>query len=235
MQETCMISDYAALLAGKLSFDPLLSRRVREEVEDHLCEAVAASAACDMREAERLAIARFGDPHAIAAQLALAALAKHSRKMGVALVMLVAGVYTVMKARIAWYTATQWTLHGDFKGAGNVVGLLDARAFWLSVILGVLAFGYIHSRRVTVDFRPACRRQLGRFLLLCAAAATALIVSVIGDGLLTVFRLLRAEMSTAFLIPIGSMAIEFACVGILIFHIRAVARRTSRTAILLST
>ena len=42
MQETGMIAAYAELLAGKLDFNPSLSRRVRQEVQDHLWEAAAA-------------------------------------------------------------------------------------------------------------------------------------------------------------------------------------------------
>ena len=39
MQESGMIAAYAELLAGKLDFNPSLSRRVRQEVQDHLWEA----------------------------------------------------------------------------------------------------------------------------------------------------------------------------------------------------
>jgi hypothetical protein len=58
-----MISAYLESLAGALSFDRSLSRCVRQEVEDHLWEAVAADPISDRLEAERRAIANFGDPH----------------------------------------------------------------------------------------------------------------------------------------------------------------------------
>jgi hypothetical protein len=57
-----VISDYLDSLVGALSFDRPLSGRVRQEVEDHLREAVAADPAGDGPEAERRAIANFGDP-----------------------------------------------------------------------------------------------------------------------------------------------------------------------------
>jgi hypothetical protein len=57
-----VISEYVDVLAARLSFDRSLSRRVRQEVEDHLREAVAVDPAGSALEAERRAIARFGDP-----------------------------------------------------------------------------------------------------------------------------------------------------------------------------
>ena len=41
MRQPSPIADYAAALARELAFDVSLSRRVRQEVEDHLWEAVA--------------------------------------------------------------------------------------------------------------------------------------------------------------------------------------------------
>ena len=89
MQESGMISAYAEMLAGKLSFDRSLSRGVRQEVEDHLWEAVAADPAGNETEAQRRAIANFGDPHVIAAQLAAAWLAKQTRKVGIAVILVI--------------------------------------------------------------------------------------------------------------------------------------------------
>jgi 3-dehydroquinate synthetase len=61
-----VISDDFVSLAGALSFDRSLSRCVQQEVEDHLREAVAADPSGDRLEAERRAIANFGDPHVTA-------------------------------------------------------------------------------------------------------------------------------------------------------------------------
>ena len=63
-----MIPDYVETLVRELDFDRSLSRSVRQEVEDHLWEAVAADSTGDMLEAQRRAIADFGDARAIAAQ-----------------------------------------------------------------------------------------------------------------------------------------------------------------------
>ena len=98
-----MISDYLESLVGALSFDRSLSARVRQEAEDHLREAVAADPSGDGPEAERRAIANFGDPHVIAAQFAVVSLAKHTKRVGVAIILVIAGVSIAMKARVAWY------------------------------------------------------------------------------------------------------------------------------------
>ena len=75
-----MISDYVERLARELAFDPSLAQRLRREVEDHLREAAAADPAGGGPEAERRAIANFGDPRAIAAQFAVVSLGKQARE-----------------------------------------------------------------------------------------------------------------------------------------------------------
>src|SRR6202035_279052 len=65
-----IISDYLDTLSRELSFDTLLAQRVRQEVEDHLSEAVAAEPEDDSGAAQRRAIRNFGDPRAIASEYA---------------------------------------------------------------------------------------------------------------------------------------------------------------------
>ena len=86
MQESGMIAAYAELLAGKLAFNPSLSRRVRQEVQDHLWEA-AGGASANGREAVQRAIANFGDPHVIATQFATAWLARQTWKVGITVIL----------------------------------------------------------------------------------------------------------------------------------------------------
>jgi hypothetical protein len=93
MQESGMIAAYAELLAGRLDFNPSLSRRVRQEVQDHLWEAAAAGPPGNGREAAQRAIAKFGDPHAIAAQFAAAWLARQTWKVGVTVILVIGGVF----------------------------------------------------------------------------------------------------------------------------------------------
>jgi hypothetical protein len=230
-----MIQQYLELLTRELDFDRSLSRCVRQEVEDHLWEAVASDPAKDTLEAQRRAIANFGDARAIAAQFAVLSLARRSRRAGFAAILIIAGVFIAMKARIAWYAAMQWAIGDDMRALGGLVVLIDRYAFLLSVIIGIGGWLYIRSREIPVAFYPAYRRQLRRFFLLCAAAAVALVVSVTSDAVLTALQLHGAELSGMSLVPILSMAIEIVFVGTLVLHIRGVALRAESTAALMKT
>jgi hypothetical protein len=83
----------------RLRSDRSLSQCVRREVEDHLREAVAADPEGNGPDAERRAVANFGDPRLIAAQFAAVALARQTRKVGAAVILVIAGVFVAMKAR----------------------------------------------------------------------------------------------------------------------------------------
>ena len=229
-----MIPDYLERLERELNFDRLLARNVRQEVEDHLWEAVAADTTVNMLAAQQRAIASFGDAHAIAAQFATVSLAKHSRRAGATAVLVIASVFVAMKARIAWYAAAQWAISDDMRAVGGLVAQIDRYAFWLSVIIGLGGWAYIVSRWIPAAFHSGYRRQLRCFFLLCCAAAAALVVSVISDGVLTALLLLGTELSAGFLVAIFSMAIEIGCVGILVFHIRGITLRMASTAALLN-
>jgi hypothetical protein len=233
MQEAGLIAAYAERLADKLSFDQPLSLRVRQEVEDHLWAAVEANAGGDLQEATRRSIASFGDPQIIAAQFAVALLARQSRKAGIAVILIIAGVFIAMKARVAWYAVTQWVLSEDVRSVGGIVSLVDGYALLLSAIVGIAGFAYIIICDVPTTFSPAYRRQLRRFLILCTAATSALFVSVVSDAVLTVFRLQETEFSAQFLIPVFSMAIEIICAGILVAKLRRITLQTTHAVVLL--
>lgn len=230
-----MISDYLESLAGALSFDRSLSRRVRQEVEDHLRQAVVADPAGDGLETQQRAIANFGDPNVIAAQFAVVSLAQQTRRVGVAIILLIAGVFIAMKARVAWYTVMQCAISDDIRTVSGIIGSIDRYSFWLSVIIGIGGWAYISRRRIFAASHSAYRKQLRRFFLVCTVAAGALVISVISDGVLTALRLPGTELSAEFLIPVFSVAIEIVCAGVLVCQIRGITQRATSTATLLKT
>jgi len=179
-------------------------------------------------EAERRAVANFGDPHVIAAQFAVVSLAKHAKRVGVVAVVLIAAVFIAMKARLAWYAVMECPA-GEMGGLGDIVVSIDRYAFWLSVFLGMAGWMYIDSRRVPAAFTQEFRGQLSRFFRLCSAATGALIASVISDGVLTSLRLSGATRSPDALLPVLSMAVEIACVGVLVSYLRGMTQRTAST------
>ena len=230
-----MIQDYLDRLSRELDFDRSLSRCVRQEVEDHLWEAVEARPAEDSLAAQRRAIADFGDARMIAAQFAVVSLAVRSRRAGLAAILVTAGVFVAMMARIVWYAATQLAISDDLRAISAVVSSIDRYAFWCALVVGLGGWIYIRSRQIPATFHPSYRRQLGRFFLLCGTTAAALVVSVISDGVLTALRLRGTGLSAMSLVPILSIAIEIACVWFLIVHIRGVTHRAASTAELSKT
>lgn len=233
MEEAGVISDYADALASKLAFDRRLARRVRQEVEAHLRDAAAADPADDTAEAERRAIAAFGDPQAIAAQFGATALARQARSAGAAIILVLGGVFIAMKARLAWYALTQWTVSEETRALSDMVGMLDRSAFWLAVALGAAGWAYIVACATPARFHAACRRQSRRIFRLCAAATALLVAGVIADGVLTALRLGDTAFSASFLIPALSMAAEIAGAGLLAGRLLGMTRRMASAAALL--
>jgi hypothetical protein len=227
-----VISDYLDELTGAISFDRTLSRRVREEIEDHLREAVLADPAQDRDEAERRAIAECGDAYAIAAEFAVIALARRTKRLGACTVLVIAGVFAAMKARLGWYAATQWVMSGDMRRVAAILSPIDIYAFWAAMFLGAAALAYVSLCAVPPGLQRQYQDYLRRFRLFCAAAAGALVISVISDTLLTASRLLTTDASAAFFVPILLIAFEIMCAAALIAMIGDLARRASSTAAL---
>jgi hypothetical protein len=230
-----LIQDYLGRLAHELDYDRSLSRRVRQEVEDHLWEAVAADPTGNTSESQRRVIARFGDARAIAAEFAVLSLARHSRRAALVAVLVIAGVFIAMKARVAWYVVMPSAIDDDIRAVSALVVLIDRYAFLSSVIIGFGGWIYIQTRNIPAAFDPVYRNELRRFFLTCRTAAAALIVSVASDAVLTALRLRGMAFSATSLVPIVSMAIEIVCVGILVFQIRRVVLRAMSTAALMKS
>jgi hypothetical protein len=221
-----VISEYLETLSAALSFDRALAQRVREEVEDHLQQAVAADSTKGGMAAEQRSIAEFGDAQAIAAQFAMISVAEQVRKLGVALILVIAGVFVAMKGRIAWYAVTGGDLGHDMTPVTRIVGSVDRYSFWLSAIIGVGSFAYVLGRPTPSLVDARYKKQLRCVLVCCLAAIATLVLSVISDGVLTAIRLTGAELCVSSLVPIGTMAIEIACIGILVFHLWIMRLRT---------
>jgi hypothetical protein len=235
MQETGLISDYLDQLGDALRFDRSLSHGVVREVEDHLQEAAAAGPACDRRDAERRAIARFGDPHALAAQFASVSLARQANRTGAALILVIAGVFVTMKSRVVWYAVTQWTVCDDMKAVSGIAGLVDRYSFWFSVVVAIGGFAYLNSRCVSPILGAGYRRQLRLSFILYLVATTSLTVSVISDGVLTALQLSGTGLHAGALLPVVSMAIEVAGIGVLAFQIQSMTRTAASVTALLKT
>ncbi len=221
-----MTAEYLDSLTEALSFDRSLARRVRSEFEDHLEEAMACDQCEDRVEAERRAIAKCGDPRAIAAELAVTSLARRSRRLAVGIVVVLVSILLVMKGRIAWYAAMQWGIPDSVQPVAMTLGTVAHHAFAVAMFLGMTSWVYGSWRRSpSIYSHRAYFKYLHRFCLLAGVATAALAVCILTDAALATIRLEPISPSAAFFVPVGSIAFELFCVTALIILIRSLVRR----------
>ena len=222
-----MISSYLSELAGALAFDPALASRVVTEAREHLVDAAAEGACEDRDEAERRAVARFGDPRELAAQFAAVSLARQAWRVGVVIVLAILVALAMMKARLVWYALVQWTIADNAKAAAGLVLSVNRYAFWTAVLIGLGALFHIGRRRTPSRLHAEYRTHLRRATLLFSAATVALAVSVTGDLILMA---LRVKLTSDSIIPITSVVVEIGSVAVVIFMIARASRLMARTA-----
>jgi hypothetical protein len=208
-----VIPEYAESLARRLGFDPALARSVRQEVEDHLWEAAADGSP----EAQRRAIASFGDARVIATQIAAVALARQARGLGLLLLVVLGGLFLAMKTRAAWFASTNLGLRDDLLSLGQLVLSIDRAAFWSALACGAASFVLSRWRRA--------RARL--FFPVCGVATIAIVASVACDGVLTALRLVDRQYSADFLLPIFSILVEAACAVVIGARVYVAARRAA--------
>jgi hypothetical protein len=203
------VADYLNTLTHELRFDPALARRVCLEVEDHLRQAAGEPADCTTPiEARRRAIARFGEPRMIARQYAPGALLVQTRRVGIVVLLALAGIYAMMKGRLAWYGFIQWSLSPDLAAIVATVFWVVRWVFIVALAIAAVGAAYIGSRQPPREFHDAYRRELRRSIGLCTIAVVVLLVAVGLDGVMVGLRMVGREPSAAVLIPILSMTVE---------------------------
>jgi len=222
-----MIAAYLQQLEDALGHDPALRARVLQEVRDHLEEALAAEQLDDRLAAERRVVARFGEVRELAAQFAPISLARHMRRAAIALALAPVATLIMMKARVSWYAFVQWTLSEDARAVAGFIIRVDRYAFWLAAGLAIVALLYIARHpapaRLHADYRKHLHRAANLFIL----AAVPLAVSVTSDVALTVLQL-ETVLSPNALIPVASISIEIACVGVIAVMVGNAVRRLAR-------
>jgi hypothetical protein len=224
-----MIAAYLRELAGALAFDPVLASSVVTEAREHLTDAAAEDGSDDRDEAERRAIARFGDPRELAAEFAAVSLARQAWRVGVVIVLAIVVALAMMKARLAWYALVQWTIADDARAVAGLVLSINRYAFWIAVLIGLGALFHIGRRRAPAYLHAEYRTHLRRATLLFSAATVALAVSVAGDLILTALRV-GASLTSDAIIPIASLSVEIGCVAAVVIMIANASRLMARTA-----
>jgi hypothetical protein len=233
MQQPGPVTEYLDALSGEFGFDIALSRRVRNEIEDHLWESIAHEAGEASIEAQYRAIARFGDPREIARQYAASSLFSQTRRVGFIALLALIGIYVAMRGRGAWYGLMQWGLSDHSKEIAATWLSIDFNAFRIALAIAIIGLGYIGSRRAPISFHDGYRRQVKRCVVLCAAMAGALLASVVADTILAGLRLSEVNFPVTGLIPALLVAIEIVLLGALALQIRTTIRRTAFASTLL--
>jgi hypothetical protein len=237
-----LVTEYLDALTHELRFDRQLSWRVRQEIEDHLLQAIADEPSCgssgsssaDPSEAQRRAIARLGDPREIARQYAPLSLLRQARRVGAIMIVALAAILALMKGRGALYGILQWRLNDDWLGISTIGPAIDRYTFQVALAVGVLGWVYISSRRVSPTLNSGYRKQLKCCLLLSLVAAGLLIGSVVMDAVLSGLRFVGVGFSLPALIPLLSMAFELALVGVIAVQLRNSIQRATLVATLFS-
>jgi HAAS len=224
-----MIAAYLNELAGALAFDPALASRVVTEAREHLTDAAAEDECEDRDEAERRAVARFGDPRELAAQFAAISLARQAWRVGVVIVLAIVMALAMMKARLVWYALVQWTIADHARPAAGVVLSVNRYAFWMAVLTGLGALLHVARRSAPARLHAEYRTHLRRATLLFSAATVALAVSVTGDLILTALRV-GVNPTPDAIIPIASLSVEIGSVAAVIIMIANASRLMARTA-----
>jgi hypothetical protein len=227
MPPSSPVADYLAALGRDLAFDPALSRRVRQEVEDHLREAAITKPNESTIDAENRAIMRFGTPQKIADQYRTISLHMRMKRTGLLVGGAVLVAFGAMEIRVVWYGLTRWDIGDRLKSVGQTVVPIDRYAFLLAIILGTAGSIYIASRRLPAAYGSTSRSQILYAQFLIAGEAAAAAVAVTCEAMLTGWRLAEAHWTTDSLLPMGSLLIEIGIVFAAAVYIRNTFRWTS--------
>src|SRR5262249_21744828 len=137
-------------------------------------------------------------------------------------------ILVLMKGRGALYEFLQWRLNPDWLGGlGAIAPVIDRYAFQASLVLGILGWLYIASRRAAPTISGDYQHQLRRSLLLSVAVSCLLIGAVALDTILGAMRTIGAGMSLAAAIPLLSIAVEIGLVGVIAVELRKVLQRNA--------
>jgi hypothetical protein len=231
MRPPAPIADYLDALTRELRFDPQLSQRVRREVEDHLLDAVAEAAGICPEDAAHAAIARFGDPRLIARHYAPSSLLQQTRRAGGIVIFAIAAILVLMKGRVALYEALQWRVNPDWLGGLGTIGpVINRYVFQVAIVLGILGWLYIASRRPAATINDDYQHELKRCLRLSAAASALLIATIALDTILGGMRIAGAGMSLAAAIPLVSIAVEIGLAAAVIMGLYRIRQRKALVA-----
>ena len=232
MRQSEPVTDYLAVLARELDFDPALSRRVCCEVEDHLWHAAEARGGPSV-ENQRQAILGFGAARELARGYLTTSLLAQIRSAGAAMILAAAAIYLAMKARVAWYGWMRLEPTPGYTAVSAFALPIDRYATVLAIVAALIGCAYIATRHAPSRVDWSYCKQLNRCIVLCGASATALSLCVATEVVLTGVGLSGTRWCAATLVPVLSLLVEIAAVLGFVLFILTTIRRTELAASLL--
>jgi|CXWL01.1.fsa_nt_gi hypothetical protein len=188
---------YLAEFDRALGFDRRLARRVHDEIEAHLCDAVADDT--DDEGAERRAIARFGNPQVLARDYAQAALPARLRMTWAVAITMALATFALMRLR-----STVLALPGMEAGSNMLLAVVDRAAFGAGIFFSLYAwhrarsaFGTVGAERMLSPLSGAA----AAFLLSVFASVSRATMATGGDPLIWITGSLE-------MLLIGSVGIQ---------------------------
>ena len=166
---------YLAEFDRALRFDPSLARRVHAEIEAHLCDAIEAAGKGEA--GERAAIARFGNPEALARDYALATLPRRIRTTWAGTIAMMAATFAFMRLRTILLLVP-----ATADGAGMFLTVVDRAGFGAGIFFSLYAW---HSARrggesVRHALPPLCGATAAFLLSALASLSRALLATGAG-------------------------------------------------------
>lgn len=161
-----LIDAYLADFDRELAFDRRLARRVHQEVETHLHDAM------DDAATEAEAIGRFGNPQSLAQQYVAASLPYRVQKAWILALVLAATTFAFMRLRSVWLGLPEID-----NGPLAALTTIDRAGFIAGLILGL--YGWHVSRR---SARKAISPLLGAAVAFSLSILASLIRATILSG-----------------------------------------------------
>ena len=222
-----LIEAYLDDLASRLSFDPRLAARMREEMAGHVEDALAASQAPDEDDVRQV-LTRLGSPRSIASRFLLDGLERQSERLWWTLLTMMAATFLAMRLRSLGLAAP--TDGGTM--LDGLIPLVDRYGLVAAMIIGPV--GWFAARRLPAG-ETLDRETLRRPILVTIAASlsfAALAASVVA-GAARIWLQAPGNLPPALIL--GGLVAETALLGIGGWLIASFLRRTLLARALAST
>lgn len=212
-----LTESYIARLGEHLSFDDGLKRRVCEEIEAHLADAMADDPDGPSEVAEKRILARFGNAREIAREFAETALMRRLRLVCVSAFSAIVAVFIAMRLRNAVFLQQH-----DIGSAFDIALFVDRYAFTAAIAACTIGWLFMYGLRESA--------QAGRAIKPLAIGAAALTVSTTAGVFAFCTTVAAVGWTNVALAVVFTIACEIAILGVLSVNLRTLSRHMAFVA-----